>query len=64
MLPILETLADLVTRRTAPKLAPHQPAVGARYQRRTAYRHHPGRPGVEPTRFGDWEYNGRCTDFG
>ena len=33
------------------------------YQRRKAYCHHPGRPGVEPTRFGDWEYNGRCTDF-
>ena len=22
-----------------------------------------GRKGPEPTRFGDWEYNGRCTDF-
>ena len=33
------------------------------YQRRVAYQHHPKQPGVEPTRFGDWEYNGRCTDF-
>jgi hypothetical protein len=22
-----------------------------------------GPKGPEPTRFGDWEYNGRCTDF-
>jgi hypothetical protein len=22
-----------------------------------------GRPGPEPTRFGDWEKNGRCIDF-
>jgi hypothetical protein len=22
-----------------------------------------GPKGLEPTRFGDWEYNGRCTDF-
>ena len=20
-------------------------------------------PGIDPTRFGDWEYAGRCTDF-
>jgi hypothetical protein len=22
-----------------------------------------GPEGPEPTRYGDWEYNGRCTDF-
>jgi hypothetical protein len=22
-----------------------------------------GTPGPEPTRYGDWEHNGRCTDF-
>ncbi|HTV44148.1 MAG TPA: DUF1674 domain-containing protein [Stellaceae bacterium] len=22
-----------------------------------------GPAGPEPTRYGDWEYNGRCTDF-
>lgn len=22
-----------------------------------------GPPGPEPTRYGDWEFNGRCTDF-
>jgi len=24
---------------------------------------HGGREGPEPTRFGDWEKNGRCIDF-
>ena len=24
---------------------------------------HGGPPGPEPTRYGDWERNGRCTDF-
>ncbi len=38
-------------------------ALAAPYQLRKAYRHQPDRPGLEPTRFGDWEYNGRCTDF-
>jgi hypothetical protein len=22
-----------------------------------------GPPGPEPTRYGDWQYKGRCTDF-
>jgi hypothetical protein len=22
-----------------------------------------GAPGPEPTRYGDWQYKGRCTDF-
>ncbi len=33
------------------------------YQRRSAYQHHPGQDGIDPTRYGDWEYNGRCSDF-
>lgn len=24
---------------------------------------HGGQPGLEPTRYGDWEKKGRCTDF-
>ena len=28
-----------------------------------APREHGGRGGLEPTRFGDWEKNGRCIDF-
>ena len=46
-----------------PAPVPVRVAERTPYQRREAYCHHPGRPGVEPTRFGDWEYNGRCTDF-
>ncbi|HEY7687804.1 MAG TPA: succinate dehydrogenase assembly factor 4 [Dongiaceae bacterium] len=26
-------------------------------------REHGGPPGPEPTRYGDWEKNGRCIDF-
>lgn len=26
-------------------------------------REHGGRDGLEPTRYGDWEKNGRCIDF-
>jgi hypothetical protein len=26
-------------------------------------REYGGRPGPEPTRYGDWEKNGRCIDF-
>jgi hypothetical protein len=28
-----------------------------------AQREHGGRAGPEPTRYGDWEKNGRCIDF-
>lgn len=33
-----------------PELPPQPPEIG-------------GREGPEPTRFGDWEKNGRCIDF-
>jgi hypothetical protein len=43
------------------------PAAGARRAaagaRRTAAREIGGVAGPEPTRFGDWEKNGRCIDF-
>lgn len=29
----------------------------------TRPREHGGRPGPDPTRYGDWEKNGRCIDF-
>ena len=29
----------------------------------TRPRAHGGRPGPDPTRYGDWEKNGRCIDF-
>lgn len=31
--------------------------------RRGAYSEFAGRGGVDATRYGDWEYGGRCTDF-
>jgi hypothetical protein len=37
---------------------PPAPAVSL-----THPREHGGRAGPEPTRFGDWEKNGRCIDF-
>ena len=27
------------------------------------YQHAGDPPGLDPTRYGDWEYHGRCTDF-
>ena len=59
-----DTIASIIWPRRATEPAVAHGLVNTPYQRRAAYRHHPGRPGVEPTRFGDWEYNGRCTDFG
>ncbi|WP_246455143.1 DUF1674 domain-containing protein [Thermomonas brevis] len=29
----------------------------------TAAEEHGGRGGLDPTRYGDWEKNGRCIDF-
>jgi hypothetical protein len=37
-----------------PAPAPRKPA---------APREHGGRGGLDPTRYGDWEKNGRCIDF-
>lgn len=39
--------------------APPQPGSGEAI----APREHGGRKGPEPTRYGDWEKNGRCIDF-
>jgi hypothetical protein len=39
--------------------APPEPAKPAA----AAQREIGGPKGPEPTRYGDWEYNGRCTDF-
>ena len=36
--------------------------VSSRAQARRLYSDGPG-PGLDPTRYGDWEYAGRCTDF-
>lgn len=62
------TIADLLDkfsteRRELGNRVTSRGLLAAAYQRRAAYRHNPGDPGLDPTRFGDWEYNGRCTDF-
>lgn len=49
------------------ELAGHAtPAVGATQPTQRAAevpREHGGRGGLDPTRYGDWEKNGRCIDF-
>lgn len=35
----------------------------ARRPARHAYSEFAGRGGLDATRYGDWEYSGRCTDF-
>jgi hypothetical protein len=41
-----------------PLCAPESPAAAISMAREFG-----GRQGAEPTRFGDWEKNGRCIDF-
>jgi hypothetical protein len=52
----------LLSNRAVPAEArPLQPSLPAAPV--TAPAEHGGPPGPEPTRFGDWERNGRCIDF-
>ena len=44
------------------KPLPDAPAESAK-GKQTEPREIGGPKGPEPTRYGDWEYNGRCTDF-
>ncbi len=47
-----------------PDPVPADPAAaGVGASPRPAPRESGGPPGPEPTRFGDWEKNGRCIDF-
>lgn len=41
-----------------PALPPEKPAAAKKPPREIG-----GPKGPEPTRYGDWEHNGRCTDF-
>ena len=43
--------------------APHEGARDALAPPGAASAEHGGRNGPEPTRYGDWEKNGRCIDF-
>jgi hypothetical protein len=38
-------------------------APQAQPRKAEAPREHGGRGGLDPTRYGDWEKNGRCIDF-
>ncbi len=57
-LPHTPTVADHLARhdaeRTPPASKPHDPKLPPEIG---------GPKGLEPTRFGDWEQKGRCTDF-
>ena len=48
-----------------PDLTKHQPNAPVEPAKRQQLepREIGGPEGPEPTRYGDWEYNGRCTDF-
>jgi hypothetical protein len=43
---------------TAAEAEPPKPAASAPLPKEIG-----GPPGPEPTRYGDWEHKGRCTDF-
>jgi hypothetical protein len=43
--------------------AKEPPAPAAKPQPPTLPKEIGGAKGPEPTRYGDWEYKGRCTDF-
>jgi hypothetical protein len=45
-----KTEQEIEPARPAPAPAPHEREIG-------------GRDGPEPTRYGDWEVNGICSDF-
>lgn len=47
---------------TPPETLPQTPQQRLAEIRR-GYRQGPEDDGIDPTRFGDWEYGGRCTDF-
>lgn len=49
-----ETSADVVADRGSPHREPERDEFPREYG---------GRKGPEPTRYGDWEKNGRCIDF-
>ena len=48
---------DQAAKPEAPAEAP-KPAVATKLPKEIG-----GPKGPEPTRYGDWEFNGRCTDF-
>ena len=60
-----DELAAIEPQAQAPAQSPAKPAARARNWPKEPARPQEigGRNGPEPTRFGDWEKNGRCIDF-
>ena len=67
-------MSEDTSRSTQPRMRPPQVAKPAApdapetpqarlAEIRRGYRKGAEDEGVDPTRFGDWEYGGRCTDF-
>jgi hypothetical protein len=52
-----------MTDKPAPQPKPEAPQVSETPQPPKMPREIGGPKGLEPTRYGDWERNGRCTDF-
>ena len=46
-----------------PEKTPKKPAPAHEPKPEAEKREHGGPKGPEPTRYGDWERNGRCVDF-
>jgi hypothetical protein len=51
------------TNELAGHAVPASDASQAQPHKAEASREHGGRGGLDPTRYGDWEKNGRCIDF-
>jgi hypothetical protein len=61
-------LPDSVMKVTSRKIQEEQkqsvrPVIPANSQSKSLPKEYGGPKGKEPTRYGDWEKNGRCTDF-
>jgi hypothetical protein len=53
-----------MTQPTRNQNAPHEPAAeAAGTETLAAAEAAPKRPRLDPTRYGDWELNGKCVDF-
>jgi hypothetical protein len=55
--------SDVVSARVAADIPAVAPALDAARPVASLQAEIGGPPGPEPTRFGDWEKNGRCVDF-
>ncbi len=56
--PVDDTVAPTPGEPPAGKRSAGKPSVGKPWPKEIG-----GAPGPEPTRYGDWEHKGRCTDF-